>query len=390
MKPYCLILGLIVVLPFYFHQGMCAEGDSKGHGGDLIVCKNKMELLDFYEAVTFLGVTLQLKEISGDYKSKALWAINRLKPFSPGLYEKYRNLIENFEKYSHITNSFLQLGDIKDENLQFQLPNDCQLIQIVNQNPAFLSLGKYFVIHKKWWDKIDSTTKAGLVLHELIYLKATVQNSSVVRRLTGLISSHQWNELAFFDVADFFISLNFVSIYQDGVYIDLEKPFSMGKEFFLEAYPDSEEKHDYNGQLIEFIPETKISFHSNGKVSCFFLDSKLVIKQLNQSITLMPNRTIPGYEEQNPDRPKGTCFHQNKSLKVARVVEQWFLYKEHRIKFRDSFGLNSQVEFYHDGSIKSIERFEGQLFIQNKKIDVCMGFDLIFSPEGKIISFWEL
>lgn len=133
-----------------------------GNGGDVVICKNNTQLLDFYEDEKF----------KFESSEKSPWAIAeervlQLKKIAPKLAPQYQ------ERLATIKNEFeyksdVELTDVKDSSHLF-LGSGCSIKQVaVRKN---LAVGKdfRFIISKKHWDALTPVHQAGLIMHEIVY-----------------------------------------------------------------------------------------------------------------------------------------------------------------------------------------------------------------------------
>lgn len=174
-------------------------GTETGNGGGVVVCRNsttnvieKAELLDFYEARVVRKLKLDLGAEDLDFKIKIQNVLNRIKQHSPVRGAKYQRMYDSF---------FAEAAIIPDANLTYiddaasvVIPVGCAKEQAsIVRNPEFPEDARY-IISKILWDKLDNNSKAGLVLHEIIYqegISLGQQNSKAVRYFVGKITSNE-------------------------------------------------------------------------------------------------------------------------------------------------------------------------------------------------------
>lgn len=140
-------------------------GNRVGNGGDVVVCPDKIQLLDLYESV---GMTEP--EISGKYEEILKDRIKILTKLAPKLgaqYERRRKTIEGeFDFKPDVV-----LTNVKDSKHSF-LPaqKDCKLNQIVIRKSEIVEgREKRFVVDEGLWKKLSDVQKAGLIFHEIVY-----------------------------------------------------------------------------------------------------------------------------------------------------------------------------------------------------------------------------
>jgi hypothetical protein len=219
------------------------SGGQDGNGGDAIVCRmpdgkiKTAQLLDFYEYQTFEGGRIDL---GGDHLSsieKARFALRRMNRVAPTRALLYEQGLDNFLSESEFVKG--PLLDLPDQG-PTGMPKGCKLEQLAIQttcypgqiysNPACLDAQFYFENYYSWnqtihgrkrykidaeiWSALDENSKAGLMLHELLYREFAnlegLNSSDLIRKITSLISSNEmtkisqeeFNRVANFSVAD--------------------------------------------------------------------------------------------------------------------------------------------------------------------------------------------
>ncbi len=185
MKMILILLSLTTML---YAQDKLSNGNGVGNGGDAVVCKDSIEILDFAEARLMKKFTIipQVKNL--EFMELAKQRVAKLKTLDMRLFEQYTKVLGSIShRIVFIDNA--QFRDIPD-SFEFAIPQGCKLEQLAIQQEID---GKTMIhISKSLWDRMDSLNKAGLVLHEIIYehLLATGEvNSIKARGLNGLIFS---------------------------------------------------------------------------------------------------------------------------------------------------------------------------------------------------------
>lgn len=168
-----------------------AGGDRVGNGGDVIVCGNKVELLDVYEA-KMSNHTLY-RPVGKDYKQMFQDIIQKhLSTLQPKRSARYLTNLNTFESEAQFLPG-IELNDVDDGGM-VAIPKKCKLKQIViqlsdDERPA----GKpRYTVSLDLWKKLDDFNKAALALHEIFYREAIEHqssNSMVVRAMIGEVLS---------------------------------------------------------------------------------------------------------------------------------------------------------------------------------------------------------
>ncbi|PCI26799.1 hypothetical protein COB52_05655 [Candidatus Kaiserbacteria bacterium] len=166
-----------------------AGGNEVGNGGDAIVCSQKVELFDFFEAKMLKRQIIQLPKGKDPFEV-AKKTIQRLKKLNPQLERQYLQVLKSFKTRIKFIDK-VGFRDVKD-SFEVAIPEGCKLEQAAIQQ---LDSGKRLVrISKKIWDKLSPAHRAGLILHEIIYehfIFLGEKNSIKARKFNSLLSSKE-------------------------------------------------------------------------------------------------------------------------------------------------------------------------------------------------------
>lgn len=153
-------------------SGHVFAGDKIGNGGDAIVCRNSSgqiisaELLDYYEAREIRKINIETGPAGDSVENKINLVLARLKHFDNSRVQRYKKYLDLFTAESKILNA--DLVDIPDSE-HVSTPKNCHIEQAaIFKEPDISSDPKYF-ISKEIWTHLDTTNRAGLILHEVIY-----------------------------------------------------------------------------------------------------------------------------------------------------------------------------------------------------------------------------
>lgn len=195
-KPI-LLVAVLFALP--------ALAGQEGNGGFAVVCPNKpIQLLDYYE-LSQEGLAPDLGGTGLTVEQRVQYAISKLvsvDPLRQAIFTQYLNSFWGEAEILDIKGLSFTSKEIADPKLQkalgvgvVNIPSECTLEQLAQQPQIN---GPRYVIYKKMWEKADDITKAGLILHEIIYRnllyvesykKGDPSGSFYVRKLNNLISS---------------------------------------------------------------------------------------------------------------------------------------------------------------------------------------------------------
>lgn len=161
------VLAFLAIVPFSSHASIALmSGGTDGGGGRGVVCYSdvqqqtiqSVELLDFYEGRILEGYSIP--ELSGDYK--AIYNTVIKKSSSVQIERMLSNASTLISGFKFLPTG-IRLNRIEDSSEIF-IPLNCSIEQVVNfQGPS-----RIFIV-KDFWDRLSETSKAGLLMHELIW-----------------------------------------------------------------------------------------------------------------------------------------------------------------------------------------------------------------------------
>ena len=171
------------------------RGNEVGNGGNVIRCQTtdqvSFELLDYYEGRQLWQMPPDLGSPELSVEDKTEIALQRLKNVEPIRIRQYQTQVKNF--YSDA--AMVAGGELTkiDDTSHLILPAGCALYQMVIQREPELPGEKRYTINKDVWDQLNNDTKAGLILHEIIYgdaIRAGQTNSRTARHFNAYLASH--------------------------------------------------------------------------------------------------------------------------------------------------------------------------------------------------------
>lgn len=166
-----------------------ADGNRVGNGGNVVICPDRSELLDFYES------PLSLQKFSGaDHAEILRAALARLQKINPRLTKQYQQRSEQVLA-SLDARKGISLTDVKDSKHLFK-PTDqsCRIQQVATRKALSPQGEPRFVIDQDSWERLSPTHQAGLIVHEVVYehlFKLGEGDSIKARQLTALIFSEE-------------------------------------------------------------------------------------------------------------------------------------------------------------------------------------------------------
>lgn len=157
----------------------------KGNGGDAVVCiingKTTVELLDIYEAKqNRIGNPIGTGSIEDIFSG---W-LEKLKRLSPQRAEYYQGIFDSAFKYiSEEEKAFQGASRFVDDELEdlddhgsLGLGKGCVVKQVAIQKKG-LYHPYIFTFQRQLWEQMDTLNRAALLLHEIIYLEISEQES---------------------------------------------------------------------------------------------------------------------------------------------------------------------------------------------------------------------
>lgn len=170
------------------------RGNEVGNGGNVIRCQSNnqvsFELLDYYEGRQLWQMPPDMGSPELSVEEKAEIALQRLKNVEPIRIRNYQAKVKNF----YADAAMVAGGELTkiDDTSHLILPAGCALYQMVIQREPELPGEKRYTINKDVWDQLNNDTKAGLILHEIIYgdaIRAGQTNSRTARHFNAYLAS---------------------------------------------------------------------------------------------------------------------------------------------------------------------------------------------------------
>lgn len=203
-----------------------ANADRVGNGGDVVVCRNatnqitSIEALDIYEGRVRWRIEFDLGDSSLSPLEKVELALSRLDRVSPIRAQRYLEKAQQFEANALFLDN-VELLDIPDSN-HLVFPKNCKVEQIIVQRTPRFPDDRRYHVSNDLWKLLDSTNKAALILHEIIYEEALEfwhQDSVPTRYFNANLMSHRFTHLTPKETANFFRTIDFKTFdYQGFVY----------------------------------------------------------------------------------------------------------------------------------------------------------------------------
>lgn len=181
---------IALLLVSFISTSVFANGERVGNGGDIVICANSKDILDFYENA---GAVRGFKD--EDTKEKVLDEVLRnLDRLSPRQAKQYKTRAAEFMGDTEFKKD-IALTDIKDSKHLFE-PKDknCSVQQITIRRKEKGLDGKRFIVDETLWNQLSPRGQAGLILHEVVYehlFKLGEEDSVRTRKLNAYLFSNK-------------------------------------------------------------------------------------------------------------------------------------------------------------------------------------------------------
>ncbi|MGE0172888.1 MAG: hypothetical protein AB7T49_08890 [Oligoflexales bacterium] len=177
-------------------------GNDYGRGGRIIDCPNgqpkpgfpRYVATEVHEAMmvqypdgTYSSDRLQLGPSNLGYIEKALYFNERLKKLDPVRYQKFKEWISAFKNEAKFVPDQYHISDDFDVA---EVAPGCSDLQVIYRQPPILnssddtppSSKKRYIIYEPYWNNLDDTHRAVLVLHEVVYRDAVQYQTEMAHR----------------------------------------------------------------------------------------------------------------------------------------------------------------------------------------------------------------
>jgi hypothetical protein len=171
--------GLLFLIPL---TAFANGGQEVGNGGDAVVCRDaggavtSAELLDYYEARELRGIIKDLGPPDLAIDAKVALVLDRVARLSPKRAAHYRHQAGEFMSEARFL-SGVDLVEVPDSD-HLAFPHGCRVEQLAIQKQPEFAEDKRYTINQDIWDKLDGDSRAGLILHEIIYREAFEQGAT--------------------------------------------------------------------------------------------------------------------------------------------------------------------------------------------------------------------
>jgi len=328
----------LTILIFGAAVNAWAAGDRVGNGGDALVCQKEdgnrtAKLLDYHEAQDDEhgpGRAIDLGPAALSVRGKVELVLGRVARLSPGRSRWWKEVAEPLLQAADAGASTKRvlfteklLEDVPDSD-HFMYPKGCSVQQLaIRIDPdERIAVGGYdYVIQKDLWALLDNDSRAGLILHEVLYRDAVVfhgqKSSRKARFLNGLLADKAMEKLEFVAFARAMLQAGYSRLSTDEMDIELDtiEPISQYSETYYIA-KGKVHGEDYEAYRVTFDRATGRVYRENTRENNY----KTVLVQ----IFAHPDVDFAfGVESGAGWLPSEPCFKSGR-IKSRSVSEGWF------------------------------------------------------------------
>ncbi|MAF90432.1 MAG: hypothetical protein CL674_04100 [Bdellovibrionaceae bacterium] len=339
MKLFSFLFFFLVCLSVF-------AGDRKGNGGDVLICEKGSPFhlwsLDWYEMEHRYNLVPKFPGHSSEVKN-ALVILNRIKEKSPRRYERLTSLVEEFYYRSKFSKH--PLSDVRDSGV-YEIPPECGLSQVINQNTDILPASKYYLIDENLWQKLTVPMKTSLILHEAIYKLESFKTSENLRKYLSLLIADQFSSFSIKKYNESLAALGFSNNEVNGLEIDLTKDFHFSSDYnLLYAMPIANSRFIFNGSTYTLLPK-QVRFYPNTTLASFCPEESFEHKISNDAFQV--HCGVWGGDELSIELyPSG---------KIKAGILAYENFDHQKISLLSSDGVQySKVKFYENSSIAELD-----------------------------------
>ena len=333
----------------------------ESHGGEFRICQKSpsdvaaVELLDYYKAKKDLkDFVLDLGGPNLSVDEKVELVLLRVKKFDPISYERLKKRANQFDREIQFETTWQRFGPALDSGDDLlDMGQGCRRVRVVKQRgDDRKAFEKKYIVYKPHWDLADTTTLAGIKLHEIFYEDAI---------LNGRFSSEgiiYYNSLMSSTAAKKLTPVDYYNLLVDS---KLDDSFH-----FL--------------RVDDFLFQTKnsIQFDSSGTVASAFLAEDIIFRNNDVKMVARANTPIEFW-------PNGTVGSAHLKFPVVLNIQGKFVTLE-----------NFTAHFFPNGSLRrgyvsaattleqedgSAQKLEGTYYVQFNENQKLISFEKRFPPD---------
>lgn len=352
-------LGLVVFAWALAIPGISWAGNGVLNGGPVFAYPkgaaryDRAEVVDYHFGQEDWGLPPDLGDFQAPHMAKVEFVLNRLKRLSPDRARKYLEWAKDFDQNSVLKEN-VTLTRIPDDNLKYT-PASADAVQIVIQSEPQFPEDRRYMVSKDLWQLLNEESRAGLILHEVIYREAIQSgqtNSYLTQYFNAYISSGKIDELDQSQFNELLRRVGFKTVEIAGLEYQVQS---------LEFYPGGQVKKGdlthsqiWSHMGLPLQVRREVEFYSNGRIKSAFSGGRSLVQILGKTVAI----TGESFE-----------FLEDGSLKrgVLEKPETW-AYQGLQIVIEN----RRDVEFYSGVLLKrAYLGCSSQVWIQEKPIRIC-------------------
>lgn len=348
----------------------------KGNGGYSVVCPNGAELLDYYEGRVIRNFKLNLGPPELPVPDKIKILLDRLAARSPQRAARYRLQYNDFLKEARFLSN-IDLGEIGDAD-PIVVPAGCKPVPTINQRTPDFPGDPRYIVKLEIWNLLNNDSKAGLILHELIYRELQQETSINTRYFNSLLASEQFETLDAKTYLEISLRVGFKSENIQGVEVDLTAPYAFYPNGNLQfARPTTDSLVPVQGQFLTPLFSTQILFHANGQVNKLTTTTGFQVTSLNVPVFGELEWSTDGKLQKGELHPsvQRPFFLQSANWPTAgyqlELGRDW-----------DQRLVSCRITLSSNGKIKTATPLSGSLWIEGKKYGVTRRDPTVFFEGG--------
>ncbi|RYZ93105.1 MAG: hypothetical protein EOP06_02145 [Proteobacteria bacterium] len=291
-----------------------AEADKERGGGRGVVCRGvsgkilSIELQDYFEAVQTSSLHLNLGN-KATYQEMLDVVAARVSTLDTGLAAFLRLESQNFLSNTAFVDH-AQIVAVADWTSPIEPKPNCHFEQMAANRVAPLPFEKKYLIDEELWAAANEETRAGLVLHEILYLKERRRlnespYSDSSRYFNGLISSEEFTALSPKTYSGIIRRLGWDRTHciaaDDFTLIDEGRPYSASCDVtrwsestghILDGYSLMRQTFQTSRGPILALEYSLIQFHENRRLRSVRLAAPYPVKYRGALLLLTPSSTL--------------------------------------------------------------------------------------------------
>ncbi len=351
----------------------------------VMVCSDKVTLLDYAEGALFKGIVypdvLPMADVFANMRS-AMGERADLYQRSLAIFAKITQMIFGQTEQP-----------MPNEDLILKAPLGCHYSVLVDSD-----LKEQIRINANLWNRLTPLDQAGAALNWSV-AKESFESAGVfpkesiyIRNFNSLLTSEQLLNISLKDLIETLKKAGLTTIRKQSILIDLNKNFNLQGDIFVSAYPvaNSVWYFNQNGKVQPLsLKKDAVLFYNNGNIKLIRFEGKLVWSVQGNEV---PFSTPDGFSKVELDRAILTFFANG--LVERGYVTQVTTFKNERIEsilgqyhYVSELINNSLVSFYSDGTLDTMSKISGKMKFESSWIRVSSNSSVVWQEDGGLKEF---